>query len=176
MSLLGIVLNYDKGVIHWDGTDIPTMKKLGALIDTTICEAIYFAQTQSPILQGLEEQQQRFSDADYSKMDMVDNLHISPKSKEQLKSALKTFPILFGGLVKIKPVTIKLEKGTKPYRERCYSIPKSMEESLNKTSTECVKKLWKNCLFLMMIPPGHFLHLLSPRRQETLESLLTSGR
>ena len=46
LSLLGIDLNYDtKGTIHWDGTHIP-LKKLGKLQDDTICEAIYFANTQ----------------------------------------------------------------------------------------------------------------------------------
>ena len=54
LSLLDMVLNYDQGTIHWDGSDIP-MKKLGELQDNTIYEAIYFANTQPPLLQDLEE-------------------------------------------------------------------------------------------------------------------------
>ena len=85
LSLLGIVLNNDQGTINWDGTDIP-MKKPGKLQDDAICEAIYFvANTQPPLLQDLEERQQRILDADYSKVDidaLVDTLAISLKSKQ----------------------------------------------------------------------------------------------
>ena len=120
LSLLGIVLKYDKGTIHWGGTDIP-MKKLGALQDNTICEAIYFIHTQSPLLQDLEEHQQRILDADYSKVALgvlVNAPFISPKSKQQLKATLTKFPILSGGrlgLLEIKPVTVELQKDAKPY-------------------------------------------------------------
>ena len=97
-----------------------------------------FANTQSPILQDLEEHWQRILNADYSKMDidaLVDALSIALKSKEQLKMTLKQFPILSGGqlgLLNIKPVTIELQKDDKPYHARYCSISKSMEESLTK--------------------------------------------
>ena len=69
LSLLGIVLNYEQWTIIWDGTTIP-MKQVGALQDNTICEAIYFAHTQSPLLQELEERQECILDADYPKVDL----------------------------------------------------------------------------------------------------------
>ena len=40
------------------------MKKLGSLQDNTICEAIYFANTQPPLLQDLEEHQRQIFEAD----------------------------------------------------------------------------------------------------------------
>ena len=139
LLLLGIALNYyDKETIHWGGTGIP-MKELGALQDNSICEAIYFAHTQPPLLQDLEERQQRILDADYSKVDIdvfENALSIFWKSKQQLKATLKKFPILFGGrlgLLKIKPVTTELQKHAKFYSGRYYNnIPKSMEDPLKK--------------------------------------------
>ena len=132
MSLLNIKLDYGQKIIDWDGRQI-AMKSLGTLTDEEVCEALYFAHTQSPILQDLEERQQRILDADYSKVDidsMVDGLDISNQSKHQLKKTLKKFPILFGGrlgLLDIKPVTIELQKGAKPYKGRYYSVPKALE-------------------------------------------------
>ena len=139
-SLLGIVLNYNQGIIHWDdGTDDVPMKTLEALTDNTICKDIYyFAHTQPPLLQELEERQQKILDAGYSKLDIgstVDDLPISLKSKQQLKTTLNNSPILFGdrmGLLKIKHVIIEIQKGAKHYSGRHYSIPKSMEEPLRK--------------------------------------------
>ena len=90
------------------------MKSLGTITDEEVCEALYFAHTQAPLLQDLEERQQRILDADYSKVDidkMVDSLSISDQSKIQLKATLKKFPILFWGglgLLDMKPVTIEL--------------------------------------------------------------------
>ena len=140
------MLKYSQGTIHWDGTNIP-MKRLGKLQDDTICEAIYFANTQPPLLQDLEERQQWNLDVDYSKVDidtLVDALSNSPKSKTQLKATLKKFPILFGGRLgqlKIKPVTIELQKDAKPYSGRYYSIPKFMEEPLNKEINQMCQEL-----------------------------------
>ena len=94
LSLLSIVLNYDQGTIHWDGFNIP-MKKLGALEDCKLCEAIYFANSHQYIrIQDLDKHQQQILDAEYSKMDidaLVDALFISLKSKQQLKATLKQF-------------------------------------------------------------------------------------
>eukprot|EP00537_Pseudo-nitzschia_pungens_P008179 CAMPEP_0172361958 /NCGR_PEP_ID=MMETSP1060-20121228/5701_1 /TAXON_ID=37318 /ORGANISM="Pseudo-nitzschia pungens, Strain cf. cingulata" /LENGTH=75 /DNA_ID=CAMNT_0013084363 /DNA_START=134 /DNA_END=357 /DNA_ORIENTATION=- len=75
------------------------MKGVGELTDPEKCEAIFFANTQRPILQKEEERQSRILDADYSKVDidtMVNDLEITEASKEALKTTLKKFPTLFG--------------------------------------------------------------------------------
>ena len=46
------------------------MTTLGTLTVEEVCKALYFAQPQSPILQDLEERQQKILDADYSKVDL----------------------------------------------------------------------------------------------------------
>ena len=121
--ILGSDFFYLSWTITWDGTTIP-MKPMGAQEDNTLCEAIYFAQTQSPLLQELEECQGRILDADYSRVDidaLVNDLPISTKSKQQLKVKLKKFHILFGGALGLlnikKPVTIELQNDAKRYGE-----------------------------------------------------------
>ena len=64
LSMLKIKLNYGQQIIEWDGAQIP-MKSLGTLMEEEVCEAHYFAHTQSPMLQNLEARQQRILDADY---------------------------------------------------------------------------------------------------------------
>ena len=49
MESLGINIQYSDHNITWDNSTIP-LKKVETL-DETICEAIYFAHTQSPLLQ-----------------------------------------------------------------------------------------------------------------------------
>ena len=120
MVALGMDIKYSTRTITWDGMETP-LKDGGALTNKTICEAIYFANTQSILLQEVEERQQRLLDADYSKVDieaMVDELDISPGSKSRLKRTLNKFPILFGGglgLLTIAPVSIELQQGAKPF-------------------------------------------------------------
>ena len=53
MSALGIQLNVDTKLIQWNELTIPM--KEGTMLSNFSCEAIYFAHTQSPILQELEE-------------------------------------------------------------------------------------------------------------------------
>ena len=54
LSMLKIKLNYAQRIIKWDGDQIP-MKSLGTITDEEVCEALYFAHTQAPLLQDLEE-------------------------------------------------------------------------------------------------------------------------
>ena len=71
-------------------------------------------------------------DADYSKVDipaMVNELDITEASKKKLITTLQKFPTLFGGglrkLTNMKPATIKLKKGSKPYAGCYYNLPKA---------------------------------------------------
>ena len=49
MAALGIDLLYSKKIIYWDGEALP-MKALGMLTDKDVCEAIYFAHSNAPLL------------------------------------------------------------------------------------------------------------------------------
>ena len=49
MSMLNLKLNYEQQVIEWDGSQI-SMNILGTLTEVEVCEALYFAHTQSQIL------------------------------------------------------------------------------------------------------------------------------
>ena len=135
MAAMKIDLQYSVNQIKWDGLAIP-MRSDGSLTNRDLAEAIHFAHTQPPLLQEIEDRQQRILDADYSKVDidtMVDQLQITRASKRQLKRTLKKFPTLFGGglgTVNIPPVTIELQKGAKPYKGRYYSVPKAYEKHL----------------------------------------------
>ena len=132
MEALGIDLQYSSHTITWDACTIP-LKPAGTLVDETICEAIYYAHTQPPLLQAMEQRQHQILDADYSKVDldsMVDELEISLGSKSKLKQTLKKFPTLFGGglgLLDINPVTIELQNDARPFNGRYYSTPKAFE-------------------------------------------------
>mmetsp|Transcript_27043 Transcript_27043/g.74278 ORF Transcript_27043/g.74278 Transcript_27043/m.74278 type:complete len:174 (-) Transcript_27043:671-1192(-) len=138
MAQIGLDIKYSSRTIEWQGDSIP-MKGAGELTDPEKCEAIFFANTQSPILQKEEERQAKILDADYSKVDidtMVDGLEITAASKEALKTTLKKYPTLFGGglglLRNIKPVTIELQPGVKPVQETFYSVPHAYKQALEK--------------------------------------------
>ena len=52
-----------------------------------------------------------------------------------MKQTLKKFPTLFGrglGLLDIEPVSIELQKDTKPFNGRYYSAPKAFEAPFKK--------------------------------------------
>ena len=84
------------------------------------------------------------------------------------------FPILFLGrlgLFKIKPVTIEIQKDAKPYSGRYYSIPKSKEEPLKKSTGSAKKRFWRNCVMMMTLLGHHplLLSLIIQQVQETEE-------
>lgn len=131
------------------------MKPARTLSNDAVQEALYFANTQSPLLQEVEARQQQILDADYSKVDldaMVDELEISSGSRRKLKQALKKFPTLFGGgsgLLDIPPVSIELKNGAKSFNGRYYSTPKAVEIPFKKESngmweTQVLRKLSHN--------------------------------
>ena len=85
MEALGVDIWYSKHCITWDGETIP-LKPAGTLDNEAVRKALYFAHTQSPLLQEVEAQHQQILDADYSKVDlvaMVDELEISPGSRRK---------------------------------------------------------------------------------------------
>ena len=135
MSALGIELSYKNQCITWDGDSVQ-LKSAGTITDQEVCDLLYFAHTNAPLLQDIKERHQKILDADYLKVDidsMVDELQLTSTSKLQLKTTLKKFPIRFGGglgVLDIKPVTIELQPNATPYKGRYYSVPKAYEAPL----------------------------------------------
>lgn len=107
---------------------------VGTVSDTNMCEAIYFAHTQSPLLQDMEARQQRILDADYLKADletMVDELEISPGSKSKLKRTLQKFPTLFKRW-RTWPIRYTTGDDCTPRNGRHYSTSKAFEAPFKK--------------------------------------------
>ena len=122
MNDLGINLMFAENVISigkGKEKDFVPMKSLGMLTDIETSQCIYDMHVQAPILQQEEERQKKLLDANYSKVDidqMVKDLDISKSLKEKLKYMLNNHKTLFsGGLGKVdmKPINIKLKKGSK---------------------------------------------------------------
>jgi hypothetical protein len=56
--------------------------------------------------------------------------HLTEDEKQKLGKTLKKFPTLFGGglgMLNIKPVNLELICGEKPYHERPFPVPQSLE-------------------------------------------------
>jgi hypothetical protein len=150
MCSLGIYVNTDEKVITWEGNSIP-LKERGKLQEPGLLHYLYSMTIDaSPVLLEAEERQSRILDANYEKIDpdsYVQGLnHLSPNEQEQLSMTLKKYPILFGGglgLLRIKPVHLKLHEDAKPVHARAFPIPQSL---LKTTKTE-VNRLTKIDVF-----------------------------
>jgi hypothetical protein len=95
---------------------------------------LYNAANEPDILQEAEKIQNRILDADYHKVEedpFVQELeHLTKEEKQILGKTLKKFPTLFGGglgMLNIKPVRLELIYGAKPYHERPFPVPQSLE-------------------------------------------------
>jgi transposase InsO family protein len=143
-------VNTDEKVITWEGNSIP-LKERGKLQEPGLLHYLYSMTIDaSPVLLEAEERQSRILDANYEKIDpdsYVQGLnHLSPNEQEQLSMTLKKYPILFGGglgLLRIKPVHLKLHEDAKPVHARAFPIPQSL---LKTTKTE-VNRLTKIDVF-----------------------------
>ena len=92
----------------------------------TYVKMLYSMHTNSPILQEVEERQNKMLDCDYSKVyigNVVSDLDINSSSKDKLETILRQFEsgLFGGGLGKLrngKPACIKLKPNVSPYKER----------------------------------------------------------
>jgi hypothetical protein len=133
MTSIGITVDCEQICIRWGGTEIP-LKTRATLSDNEILRMLYNAANEPDILQEAEKIQNRILDADYHKVEedpFVQELeHLTKEEKQILGKTLKKFPTLFGGglgMLNIKPVRLELIYGAKPYHERPFPVPQSLE-------------------------------------------------
>ena len=136
---MGINILFKKRQIQWNDDTIP-LKEMGSVHDREFCDMLHIMYTDSPLLQEVEERQDKMMDCNYSKVDndaMVADLDINNSNKQQLKKTLRKFEGgLFGrglGTLKnCKPAHIKLKPGASPYKERYYNLSKAYEYTCKK--------------------------------------------
>ena len=138
LSELGIILDYSDAVITWEHVTVP-MKNYGFFRDRTNLEKLYEINKIDGILQSAEHRQMVILDADYTRVDIPQYVHEIPhlttNEKEQLIQVLNQYPELFqGGLgtCTVRPISLEVEEGAKPYHARPYVIPKIYEETTKK--------------------------------------------
>ena len=138
MSALGIVIDCAEKTINWDGHEIP-MKTRKHLQDEEVLQQLYYLATTPEVLEEAKKRQTRVLDADYSQVEIdlfVQELqHLSPQERKLLATTLKKFPTLFsGGLgeLKIRPISLELIEGAKPYHAKPFPVPKSLEVTTKK--------------------------------------------
>ena len=106
---------------------------MGSVNNREFYEMLHSMYTDSPLLQEVEEQQDRMIDCNYLKVDidaMVADLDINDSNRIQLIKTLKKFEKgLFGGglgkLKNCKPAHIKLKPSAIPYKGRLYNLPQA---------------------------------------------------
>ena len=138
MTSIGITVDCEQKCIRWGGTEIP-LKTKNMLADTEMLHMLYHAANEPEVLQEAEQRQNRILDADYRKVEVdpyVEELtHLTEDEKQILGRTLKRFPILFGGglgMLNIKPVSLELIDGAKPYHARPFPVPQSLEATTKK--------------------------------------------
>jgi hypothetical protein len=104
-----------------------------------ILHMLYHAENEPDILQEAEKRKNCIIDADYRKVEVdpfVEEFkHLTMDEKQILGKTLKKFPTLFGGglgMLNIKPVRLELIDGAKPYHERPFPLPQSLEATTKK--------------------------------------------
>ena len=138
MTEIGIFVNTATKTIDWNETSTP-LKQRGQLKESYYLNMCYHQALEPEVLKDAESRQKRILDADYSHVDMqtyVEELtHLSGDEKHKLKKVLQSHPTLFGGglgTLKIKPVSLEIQDGAKPYHGRAYPIPHAYEEATKK--------------------------------------------
>jgi Reverse transcriptase (RNA-dependent DNA polymerase) len=138
MTELGIDLCFSTQEIKWGEESIP-MKNRGVLTDRKATKILYHMLIQPPSIMEAEKRHNQILDANYSKVDINEYVtgikHLTDQEKEQLKMVLEQHPKLFqGGLgtLKIKPISLELKPGAKPYHAKPFAIPKAFEETTRK--------------------------------------------
>jgi hypothetical protein len=129
MVEIGIVVNTATRTIDWNETSVP-LRTRGQIQESYYLESCYHQAMEPEVLKEVEGRQKRILDADYSQVDIDTHVreldHLSTDEKSQLTTVLKSHPTLFGGglgILKIKPISLELEPGVKPYHARPYPVP-----------------------------------------------------
>jgi hypothetical protein len=106
------------------------------------------------VLKEAESRQKQILDADYLQVDIDTHVqelnHLSTDEKSQLTSVLKSHPTLFGGglgILKVRPISLELEPGAKPYHAKPYPVPQAYKGT-TKREIQCL------CDLVLIRDPG----------------------
>jgi hypothetical protein len=131
MVEIGIVVNTATRTIDWNDNSVPLCTR-GQLQESYYLESSYQQAMEPEVLKEAESRQKRILGADYSQVDIDTHVqelnHLSTDEKSQLTSVLKSHPILFGGglgILKVRPISLELEPGAKPYHAKPYPVPQA---------------------------------------------------
>ncbi|HSN65229.1 MAG TPA: hypothetical protein VLS94_01255 [Fusibacter sp.] len=113
MTAIGIYVDTEDKIIHWQGDTAPLGIK-GALSEPGTLEAIYnITQSKNTVLKQAEERQGQILDADYSAVDIdehVDSIgDLTMDQKHLLKTILHKHKGLFQGglgILNVKPIKL----------------------------------------------------------------------
>ena len=137
MTELGIYVNTEDKMIHWEGNVTPLVER-GLYKDREMVHQLYHSAV-NPIVMEAEERQARILDANYSKVDIEEYVntldYLNTEERQDLLALLLEFPILFGGglgSLKIKPIHLELKPGVVPYHARPFPIPQSVHGTTKK--------------------------------------------
>jgi hypothetical protein len=133
MVEIGIVVNTATRTIDWNDTSVPLCTR-GQLQESYYLESSYHQAMEPEVLKEAESRQKRILDADYLQVDIDTHVqeldHLSTDEKSQLTIVLKSHPTLFGGglgILKVRPISLELKPGAKPYHAKQYPVPQAYE-------------------------------------------------
>ena len=137
---LKIILDYDKGVMSWDGVEID-MKDPSSLTTSHQIYTLFESSTEPESTKSALKRTTHILDAKYEKADLEKIMsdecsHLDDVEKEALLSLLQRYETLFDGTLgdfKTEPVHLELKKGEEtPVHSRPYPVPHVHEATLKK--------------------------------------------
>ena len=137
---LKIILDYDKGVMSWDGVDID-MRDPSSLSTSHQIYTLFESSTEPESTKSALKRTTHILDAKYEKADLEKIMsdecsHLDDAEKEALLSLLQRYETLFDGTLgdfKTEPVHLELKKGEEtPVHSRPYPVPHVHEATLKK--------------------------------------------
>ena len=109
------------------------------LANAAVIEYLHALSTDTPLVQAAEARQKRILDVNYEAINIREHVasleYLDRDQKTLLVETLTRHPQLFsGGLgeLKIKPISLELIKGAKPYHARPFPVPKAYESVTKK--------------------------------------------
>ena len=139
MCKMGIVLDFDKGVITIDGTALP-MRAIQDLKDPRLVMSIYLESLEPTATREATKRAVKILDANYEKANLPEVVasncdHLTKDHQAELLKLLQNFEELFDGTLgdwKTEPVHLELKPDAKPYHGKAFPVPFIHKETLRK--------------------------------------------